>query len=69
MIYKLIAGVCDAKVEVARVQFELNMKITELELKAQPLNLPEVREKCNPAVKEGIATVDAAVVDCTTLFE
>lgn len=29
-IRKLVAGVCDAKTEVAKVQFELNLKITEL---------------------------------------
>lgn len=50
-------------------QFELNMKITELEINSQPSTLPEVREQREVAVKEGIATVDAAMADCTTLFE
>ena len=39
-IIKLVMGVRDAKIEVARVQFELNMKITELELRSQPSTLP-----------------------------
>lgn len=33
-IRKLVVSIRDAKVEVVRVQFELNMKITELELKS-----------------------------------
>lgn len=33
-IRKLVVGVCDAKTEVAKVQFELNLKITKLELKS-----------------------------------
>lgn len=31
-IQKLAAGICDSKVEVASVQFELNMKIIEVDL-------------------------------------
>lgn len=42
-INKITVGVCDAKTEVARVQLDLNMKITELELKSLPSTLPEVR--------------------------
>lgn len=68
-IRKLAAGVCNAKTEVAQVQFELNMKITKLELKSQPSTPPEVREQREAAVKDSISTVDAAVVHCTTLFE
>jgi len=54
---------------VARVQFELNMKSKELELKSQTSTPPEVREQRSAVVKEGIATMDVAVVNCTTLFE
>jgi len=54
---------------VARVQFELNMKSMELQLKSQPSTLPEVREQHGATIKEGMDIVDAIVVDCTTLFE
>lgn len=43
-IWKLTAGVHDTKTEMAKVQFELNLKIAELESKAQPLTPPEVRK-------------------------
>jgi len=39
-IRKFSMGVRDANEEVARVQFQLNMKITELELKSQHSTLP-----------------------------
>jgi len=44
-IRKLTEGVHDARTELAKVQFELNLKITQLELRAQPSTLPEVREQ------------------------
>lgn len=68
-IQKISAGAHDAKGELARVQFELHMKIIELELKSQPLTPLELREQCKATVKEGIATVDAVVADYTMLFE
>ena len=68
-IRKLAACVHDAKTEMTKAQFELNLKITELELNAQPSTPPEVREQCEAAVKDAAATVDAAVEDCTTLSE
>lgn len=68
-IKKLVASVRDTKTEVAKVQFELNLKITEFELKSQPSTPPEVREQHKAAVKDGVTAVDAVVVDCTVLFE
>lgn len=59
----------DSKTEVAKVQFELNLKITELELKSYPSTPPYVREQREAIVKDGVAAVDATVVDCTVLFE
>ena len=44
-IRKLAAGVRDARTELAKVQFELNLKITQLELRAQPSTPSEVREQ------------------------
>lgn len=68
-IKKLAASVCEAKVEVGRVQFELNMKIIKLQLKLQPTTPSEVWEQCEATIKEGMTTLDAIVIDCTTLFE
>lgn len=48
---------------MSKVQFELNLKITKLELKSQPLTPPEVREQHEAAIKDAVATVDAMVVD------
>lgn len=68
-IKKLVVGVHDAKVEVAKVQFELNIKIKEVELKSQLSTPPEIRAHRKAAIKDGVSTVDATVVDCTKLFE
>lgn len=66
---KLVAGVHKAWIELAKVQFELNLKIIELELRAQTSSPPEVREQCETIVKDAIIAVDTAVKDCTTLIE
>lgn len=68
-IWKLTAGVHDARTELAKVQFELNLKITELDLRAQPLTPPEVKEQREATIKNVVTTVDAAVNYCTALFE
>jgi len=68
-IRKLTAGVHEARTELEKVQFELNLKIVELELKAQPSTLPEVREQRDTTVKDIVVVVDSAVKDCTALFE
>ena len=44
-VHRLVAGVCEAKEEMEKVQLELNLQITKLRLKAQPSMPPEVREK------------------------
>lgn len=43
-IGKLAIGMREVKAEVGRVQFEINMKITELQIKLHPTTLLEVRE-------------------------
>ena len=68
-IKKLPVGVCDAKTEMAKVQFQLNLKFIELELKSQPSNPPEIREQCDAVVKDAVTTVDVAVAYCTMLFQ
>lgn len=43
-IQKLAIGLRDTRIEMAKVQFELNLKIGEIELRAQPSTPPEVKE-------------------------
>lgn len=52
-IQRLAMGVHEAKEEVARVQFKLNMKIMELELKSQPLTLPNSRNNTKLPSRKG----------------
>jgi len=68
-IRELAPGVHDAKIEMTKVQFELNLKIIDLELKPQPSTPLEAREKCEVVVKDVVVVVDAIMVDYTTLFE
>lgn len=53
-IQKLGTSMRDAKTKMAKVQLELILKITELELKSQPSSPPEVREHCVSIVKDGV---------------
>lgn len=68
-VHKLAIGVCDARPKMARVQLELNLKIIEFQLKAQPSSLSEFKEQHTTIVTIIIALVDSAVVDCMQLFE
>lgn len=68
-IQKLTIGVCGARTELPKVQFELKFKITGPRLKAKPSTPPDVREQREASIKDAIATVDAIVKDYTTLFE
>jgi len=68
-IRKLLAGVRNARTKLANVKFELNLKITELELRAQPLTPLEFREQCKAAVKDVTSAEEAAVKECTSPFE
>lgn len=55
--------------EVRKVQFELNMKIMEVQIKLQNTTPPEVWEQREVVIKEGMVTLDVAVTDCSTLFK
>ena len=68
-IYKLATGVHDAQKKMARVQLELNLQITQLQLRAQPSTLSYVQEQRETAVTEVVAAVNSVVADCTQLFE
>jgi len=48
---------------------ELNLKIVELQLKALPSTLLEIREQCESTMKYVIVVIDNAVKDCTSLFK
>ncbi len=65
----LTARVLDARTKLAKVQFEMNLKIMELELRAETSTPPEVREQCEAAVKDEAAAVDATVKECTSLLQ
>lgn len=43
-VWKVIVGVHDTRTKLAKVQLELNLKIGELQLKAQLSMLPEIRD-------------------------
>ena len=68
-VRKLAIGVHDARVEMARVQLELNLQIVELQLKAQPSTPLEVKEQRTTTITTTIATVDSAVIDYMKMFE
>lgn len=57
------------KNKVAKVQFELDLNITNLELKSQPSTPLNIREQHEAAIKDGVVTIDSTVVDCIVLFE
>lgn len=67
-VQKLTTGVRDTHIELAKVQLELNLKIVELQLKAQPSTLPEVREQCAISVTNVMAAVVSAVANYMFLF-
>jgi len=52
-----------------KVQFELNLKTTELKLRAQPSAPLEVKEQCAVIVKDAVVAIDVIVKECTALFE
>jgi len=68
-VRKLATGVRDARAEMARVQLELNLQITDLELKAQPSTPPEVKEQRTTMVTIAMAAVDSVVTEYVNLFE
>ncbi len=68
-ICKLATRVSDARVEMARVQLELNLQVVELQLKAQPSTLPDIREHRTTIVITTMVVVESAVTNCMKLFE
>ena len=54
---------------MVQVQLELDFLITELQLRAQPSTLSEVREQRTTTVTTTIVVVDSAVADYMQLFE
>lgn len=68
-IQKLTVGVREVRSELAKVQLELNIKITELVLRDQPSNLLEVKKLREAAARDAVANIDSTVKECTTLFK
>jgi len=68
-IHKLASGFHEAKEAATRIQMDLNLKIVELWLKAQPSTPPEVREQRVGDIQKGLGEIEQAVQSCTTLLE
>lgn len=56
-IHKLASGFREAKEEATRVQMDLNLQITKLQLKAQSSMPPEFREKHTDAIQKGLEEI------------
>lgn len=68
-IQKLASGLRDARTELTKVQFDLNLKISELQLKAHPSTPLEVIDQRETTVKDVVAVVNNVITECTVLFE
>jgi len=68
-IQKLVVGVHKSRSKLSKVQLELNINITEFALRDQPSTPLKLKEQCEVAIKDIIATVDSAVKKCTMLFK
>lgn len=60
---------CEAQEEMTKVQLELNLQITKMQLKAQPSTPLEVREQRTSAITSRLDEIGSAVRDCTSMFE
>lgn len=68
-IQKLATAVKESQDEIVRVRFEMQLQISELQLKLQPMTPPEVREQCEATIEEGMTMVEDVVKGCKELFE
>lgn len=68
-IHSLETGVHEARDEMTKVQLELNLYITELQLKAQPSTPSEIREQPSNSIATGLEEIGGAVCDCTDMLE
>lgn len=67
-VRKLAATVRASKEKVDKVTFDVQMQITEMQLKLQLITLPEVREQRGATIKESMAQLHVAVQGCDQLF-
>jgi len=51
------------------VQPELNLQITELQMKVQPSTPPEVKEQRVSMIQTGLEEIGRAVQDCTNMLD
>ena len=68
-IHKLATAVKESKDEISRVRFKLQLHISKLQLNLQPTSPPEVREKCEAAIKEEMDTLQGPNKGYMKLFE
>ena len=59
----------ELKEEISKVRFELQLQISELQLKLQPTTPPKVREQCEATIKANMNTLEDAIKGCSQLFE
>lgn len=69
LVCKFSIGVHETQVEKAKVRLDQNLQIVELQLKAQPSTLLQIREQCTTSVTIEMVTVDSVVEDYMQIFE
>lgn len=68
-VQKIATRVCNALIELDKIQLELSLQIADFQLKAHPSTPPEVKEKQATTITNMIAMVYGAVENFTWLFE
>jgi hypothetical protein len=68
-VFRLVAGVREAREELTKVQLELNLQIVKLRLKARSSTPPEVREQRVSAITAGLDKIDSVVQYYTNMLE
>lgn len=68
-VHQLVAGVRKALEEVSKFQLELNLQISELQLKVHLSTPLEVREQRARTIQMDLEKIGQATQDCTRLLE
>lgn len=65
----MATGFCTAQEEATKAQWELNVQIAELRLKAQPPTPLENWEQCHDEIQAGLEMIKHTIRDCSGLLE
>jgi len=68
-IHRLASGFREAKEEATRIQLDLNLQNSEIQLKAQSSTPSKVREQCASAIQKGLEEIRQVVQNCTPMLE